>query len=307
MLGKLGDLLNKDVGSIVKDAGKVLNADVGDIVKGAGKVLSTDVKDLVKDKPAATEDAQEAARRAAEAKAAAIAAAAGKAIASQAPSARPAPVAKPADALAGDKTMALPKFDPDATLQLNSPPLAGYAPPEPAAPAQAAPAPAAAEPPRSTSPLAPPPAAAVPGVAVNASAAVPILNDETTHRKRRPMPQGTSLAQLLPHEVGDFSRPQSMPSGEIASDTVSTNYGGGGETVVVRLALCWDADEAREPLERLVRDAGERVRIAPDRSWVLAETPQGVTFAWTREAYSYSATAAKGLGPLTRFLWAFPY
>jgi hypothetical protein len=304
VLGKLGDLLNKDVGSIVKDAGKVLNADVGDIVKGAGKVLSTDVKDLVRDKPADAGDTQDAAKRAAEARAAAIAAAAGKPVATTSIPARPAQLTaaqSEADALAGDKTMALPRFDPDATLQLNTPPLAGYEPPQPAPP------PATEAPRSAASVLAPPPAAPIAGVAANASAAVPILNDETTQRHRRGMPSGTQLAQLLPHAVGDFTRPQSMPSGEIASDTVSANYGAGGETVVVKLALCWDADEAREPLERLVREAGDRVRLAPDRSWVLAETAQGVAFAWTRDAYSFSATSAKGLGALTRFLWAFPY
>ncbi len=304
MLGKLGDLLNKDVGSIVKDAGKVLNADVGDIVKGAGKVLSTDVKDLVRDKPTGDEDPQEAARRAAEARAAAIAAAAGKAVSNNVPSAHqpvPAQAKAEADALAGDKTMVLPRFDPDATLQLKSSPLPGYEPPGPSAPPPAEPARTAA------SVLAPSPPSASTGVATNASAAVPILNDETTHRYRRNMPAGTSLALLLPHVVGEFTRPQSMPSGDIASDTVSANYGAGGETVVVKLALCWDSEEAREPLEKLVREAGDRVRIAPDRSWVLADTVQGVTFAWTREAYSYSATSSKGLGPLTRFLWAFPY
>ena len=232
MLGKLGDLLNKDVGSIVKDAGKVLNADVGDIVKGAGKVLSTDVKDLVRDKPAEAGNSQDAAKRSAEARAAAIAAAAGKPVGTIAP-VRPAPVSaaqSEADALASDKTMALPRFDPDATLQLNTPPLAGYEP------QQSAPSPAAELPRSAASVLAPSPAAPITGVAANAAAAVPILNDETTQRHRRAMPSGTSLAQLLPHAVGDFTRPQSMPSGEIASDTVSANYGAGGETVVVKLA-----------------------------------------------------------------------
>lgn len=296
MLGKLGEILNKDVGSIVKDAGKVLNADVGDIVKGAGKVLTTDVGALMKDRPE-VEDPELAARRTAEAKAAAIAAAAGKPMQKPAPSAPAAAGRDAARAPDGDKTMALKAFDPDATLQLNASPLAGYEPPAAAAPPQRS----------AASVLAPPPPPPSAGIAANAQAAVPILNDETTHRERRQMPAGTSLAQLLPHTVGDFSRPQSMPSGDLASDPVSANYGSEGEIVVVKLVLCWDADEAREPLERLAREGGEKVRIAPDRSWVLAETAQGVTFAWTREAYSYSATSAKGLGPLTRFLWSFPY
>ncbi len=57
-MGKLGDILNKDVGSIatkvfkadvgeiVKSAGRALNTDVGTIAKGAGNVLSYDLSDL---------------------------------------------------------------------------------------------------------------------------------------------------------------------------------------------------------------------------------------------------------------------
>jgi hypothetical protein len=48
VLGKLGEVLGADVGSLVKDAGKVLNTDVGGIVKGAGKALNADVGDIVK-------------------------------------------------------------------------------------------------------------------------------------------------------------------------------------------------------------------------------------------------------------------
>ncbi|MEI6738606.1 MAG: hypothetical protein WCL29_09045, partial [Pseudomonadota bacterium] len=44
-MGKLGDILNKDIGSI---ASKILKADVGDIVKGAGRALNTDVGTIAK-------------------------------------------------------------------------------------------------------------------------------------------------------------------------------------------------------------------------------------------------------------------
>lgn len=44
-MGKLGDILKKDVGSI---ATKVLNVDVGDIVKSAGRALNTDVGTIAK-------------------------------------------------------------------------------------------------------------------------------------------------------------------------------------------------------------------------------------------------------------------
>ncbi len=57
-MGKLGDILKKDVGSMatkvfnadvglmVKSAGRALNTDVGTIAKGAGQVLSYDLADL---------------------------------------------------------------------------------------------------------------------------------------------------------------------------------------------------------------------------------------------------------------------
>ncbi len=44
-MGKLGDILKKDVGSL---ANKVLKADVGHLVKGAGRMLNTDVSTIAK-------------------------------------------------------------------------------------------------------------------------------------------------------------------------------------------------------------------------------------------------------------------
>ena len=86
---------------------------------------------------------------------------------------------------------------------------------------------------------------------------------------------------------------------------MSANYGGGGR----RWSSSWP--NAGTPTKRANRWSGWSARpviarLAPDRSWVLAETAQGVTFAWTREAYSFSATSAKGLGAADALLWAFP-
>jgi hypothetical protein len=44
-MGKIGELLNKDIGGL---AAKVLKADVGDMVKGAGRALNTDVSTIAK-------------------------------------------------------------------------------------------------------------------------------------------------------------------------------------------------------------------------------------------------------------------
>ena len=57
MLGKLGALLNKDVGTLVKDAGKMLNTDVGTLAKGAGKILNADLGTLLRDAEPGASDA----------------------------------------------------------------------------------------------------------------------------------------------------------------------------------------------------------------------------------------------------------
>ncbi len=258
MLGKLGQVLNMDVG-------KVLKADVGDIVKGAGKVLRSDVGDLLRDKPEEATQPPAATAPAVEA---------------------PKPVAEKLPELASAAKPA-PAFDPDATLQLRSPPVLT---PQPAA---KSPEPATALPPGMT--ITPNPAPA------------PILNDETVTRSRRPKPQGTNLTTLLPHNVGEFQRPHARPSGELTSDPATAIYGAGGETVEIRLVLCWDQDEAQERLTEIQSKTSDNMRVAADRSWVLGQTPQGVVFAWTRGSYAFIATSPRGLAPLTRFLWAFPF
>lgn len=258
MLGKLGQMLNKDVGSLVKDAGKVLNADVGDIVKGAGKVLNTDLGDLLRENPTATPE---------------------KAPVRVAGTFPTPPVSQPPPV-----PRAPAAFDPDATIQLNTPPLSA----NPQA--------------LFTSP-APVDAAGMPSPAATTG----VFSDETLTRSRRPKPTGTLLTTLLPYAVGDFARPQAVPAGDLTSDPATAIYGVDGETVVVKLVSCWDAEEAIETLSRVSANMTDVPRLAPDRSWVLGETAEGVTFAWVRESYAYTASTAKGVSTLGRFLSSFPY
>jgi hypothetical protein len=260
VLGKLGQVLNMDVG-------KVLKTDVGDIVKGAGKVLNADLGNLLRDKP----DAGTAASAETRVPPAPV---------------KPKPVVESLPELA-TASKPEPAFDPDATLQLRVSPL--LMPKTAVAPAE----PAGALPPGMT--IAPNPAPA------------PLLNDETVTRSRRPAPQGTSLVTLLPHQVGDFQRPHARPSGELTSDPATAIYGAGGETVELKLVMCWDEEEAQERLGEIQSRTADNMRVAADRSWVLGQTPQGVVFAWTRGTYAFTASSPRGLGPLTRFLWAFPY
>ncbi len=275
MLGKLGELLNKDVGSLVKDAGKVLNTDVGTLAKGAGKVLNTDLGTLLRDaEPLAAPVSSEPVDGGESAS--------GKSTA-PAPVATPQPVARPqvaapmmkASPVQAEATAPGPAFDPDATLKLG---------------------------PGSESTM-----ILAPGGAESSSPALPALGNDLVSRHQRKMPTGTSLLQLLPHSAGEFERPHATPTGELTSDPVSAMYSVTGHPVAVRLVQCWDEEEARDRLNEVKAQAGKNFRMGDDRSWILGETLQGLVFAWTRGNYSFTATAPKGEVSMVRFLKAFPY
>ena len=275
MLGKLGDLLNKDMGALVKDAGKMLNTDIGTLAKGAGKVLNADLGGLLRDaepgaNPAIAKPADGAAPVAAASPGPASAAPPAQplspitpaATAAPRPPAPPMPSASPAD------------FDPDATLKLG-----------PGNEATLILAPEGGE----------------------TSSALPQWGDDLVLRHQRKTPTGTSLLQLLPYSAGEFERPHAAPTGELTSDPVSTIYSVSGHPVAVRLVQCWDEEEARERLNEVRVQAGTNCRMGDDKSWILGKTLQGLVFAWTRGNYSFTATAPKGEISMVRFLKAFPY
>ncbi len=233
MIGKLGDILNADVGVIVKGAGKVLNADVGkvlktdvgDIAKGAGRILKTDLGDLLRAPPKN-----------------------------------------------GSEVPAVAEAEPAA-----------------AAPSTAAPAETAAP-------------AATPTPAVGAK-----LTEESVSRAKRDMPEGSDLAVLLPAKAGIFSRPATSPAGTIANDPVNATYTCGEETIIMRLTLCWDEDEARERLTEVQSYTADGRRMGPDGGWILGIAEGGVVFAWVRDSYFFLALSPKGTSSLARFLAGFPY
>ena len=275
MLGKLGEFLNKDVGALVKDAGKALNTDVGTLAKGAGKVLNADLGEMLRDQQTSVNDAA-----AIPVEGAASAAKASSGPASIAPPAEPvartaptmpAPTPPPAQPRPSNPP---PDFDPDATLKL-----------APGNEATVVMAPGGGE----------------------APSALPQLADSLTSRHKRPVPSGTSLLVLLPHSAGEFERSHATPIGELTSDPVTAMYSVSGHPVALRLVQCWDEEEARERLNEVKVQSGKNFRMADDKSWILGETLQGLVFAWTRGNYSFTATAPKGEISMVRFLFAFPY
>ena len=286
MLGKLGEFLNKDMGTLVKDAGKVLNTDVGTLAKGAGKVLNSDVGDLLRDSktgPTAGEvfAPLEPATAHAEPVSGVPATAAERSVTRTPPPSRAAPAptvpsSPAATAPTNEEAASAAPFNADATLKLA--PGGGH---------------------EATTVMAPGGGTAV--------SALPQLADDLVARHSRKMPAGTSLLELLPHVCGEFERPKSTPVGELTSDPVTAMYGVTGHPVALRLVQCWDEEEAREHLGDVKKQAGKNFRMGEDKSWILGETLQGLMFAWTRGNYSFTATAPKGEISMVRFLKAFPY
>lgn len=279
MLGKLGQLLNKDMGTLVKDAGKFLNTDVGTLAKGAGKVLNADLGTLIRDPQLVSseksaepveESASVAKTTSAPESVSVPAEPAGRSrVSAPVPVPAPAPSSSPAQTPA-----AAAGFDPDATLKLSGGDEA-------------------------TLILAP--------GGGELSAMLPQLDEELVSRHLRKMPTGTSLLQLLPHSAGEFERPHATPTGELTSDPISAMYSVSGHPVAIRLVQCWDDEEARDRLNEVKAQAGKNYRMADDKSWILGTTLQGLVFAWTRGNYSFTAIAPKGEISMVRFLKAFPY
>ena len=126
-------------------------------------------------------------------------------------------------------------------------------------------------------------------------------------RTQRTAPVGNDVSVLLAHSVGDFKRPQATPSGELTTDPVNAVYADKGETVLVQLTRCWDVDEARQEVERIITMIGTAAHTPSDHAWVIGPTPQGTVYAWHRDYYFFCATSRKGAPALARFLSVYSY
>ena len=282
-LGKFGAFLNKDLGTLAKEAGKVLNTDLGTIAKSAGRVLQADLGDLLRDAPAADKPVAERIDQQPAANPPAETALPAKRVAPFPPNVAPTAAA----AFDPDATQKMERvittsvpFNPDSTQKMQAPgtaepKIAGDAGNEKSAPT-------------------PPPEPAK-------------FNKELLLRAQRTAPEGNEVKVLLPYCVGEFERPRATPSGNLTNDPVNAVYSAHGESIFVQLALSWDADEARQLVDEVSAVIGQATHAAPDRSWVIGPTAQGVIFAWTRDCYFFSATSPKGAPALTRFLTAYPH
>ena len=288
-LGKIGAFLNKDLGALAKDAGKVLNTDLGTIAKGAGRVLQSDLGDLLRDSAGVEKPTDKALVVPQD-----TVVPAAKQVAAGPPTVTP--------PFAADSTQKMAQVPAPAPLarSVTATPSASAAPFDPQVTQILKPASAAAPQPSATPVNVDKSATAQPAEPTK-------FNQELLVRTQRTAPVGTDVKVLLPYSVGYFERPRATPSGELTNDPVNAAYAGRGESVLVQLAFCWDADEALQLVKEVITQIGLAARAPPDHTWVIGPTKQGVVYAWTRDCYFFCATSPKGGPALARFLSAYEY
>ncbi|MBI3714800.1 MAG: hypothetical protein HY255_02265 [Betaproteobacteria bacterium] len=135
----------------------------------------------------------------------------------------------------------------------------------------------------------------------------PRLTDDLAVRVQRPKPEGTSLVNLLPYQVGKYERSRAMGTGDLASDPVTIIYAFGKDAVHATVTLYWDEEEAMEQVVALKDRQGNIGRIGANYAFAVGKCDAGPVFAWTRGCYFFQITTPKDSTALLRFLTVFPY
>ena len=145
---------------------------------------------------------------------------------------------------------------------------------------------------------------------------------------QRPMPAGIQLAQLLPVQVGAYTREgirlataqnlkleEIQKAMEVEGASIYADYRAGNATIFVELGINHSVGDAREALETAAGDAAGGVFPTDPRFGARGREPSylkvlddnGAFFAWTRGNYFFSAHAKTGEAALDAFMQAFPY
>jgi len=140
--------------------------------------------------------------------------------------------------------------------------------------------------------------------------------------EKRPLPSGLDLDQLLPKQVGPFTRvnlemagQRSVPPSSIEIDggSVYATYRAGSTEIFVEFSVSSSAADAQLALETAAGETTERFPTDPrfgslgTEPSYLKVTGEGAFFAWTRGGYYFSAHAKSGESALDAFMGAFPY
>lgn len=155
--------------------------------------------------------------------------------------------------------------------------------------------------------------------------AITMLNGSAPYGiETRPMPSGLNPDQLLPKQVGPYSRvllekseqrgvpPTAM---QVDGNSVYATYRSGGNEIFVEFAVSSSAANAQSALETAAGDVAGGVfptdprfgSIGTEPSYLKVVNNDGAFIAWTRGGYYFSASAKNGAAALDAFMQAFPY
>lgn len=140
--------------------------------------------------------------------------------------------------------------------------------------------------------------------------------------EKRPMPAGVDLDELLPKQVGTYTRTlleESENRGVTSSikvdgPSVYATYKSGATEIFVEFAISSDAASAQETLVTAAADTVGKFPTNPrlgslgtEPSYLSVTNKSGAFYAWTRGGYYFSASAKGGVADLDAFMKSFPY
>ncbi|HSE32970.1 MAG TPA: hypothetical protein VLA93_15465 [Pyrinomonadaceae bacterium] len=141
--------------------------------------------------------------------------------------------------------------------------------------------------------------------------------------EKRPMPAGLNLDELLPKQVGPYTRTlleRSDQRGvapspiEVDGSSVYATYKDGSKEIFIEFAVNSSAANTQATLDTAATETTNQFPTDPrfgsigtEPSYLKVDNESGVFFAWTRGNYYFSASAKGGEADLDTFMHAFPF
>jgi hypothetical protein len=141
--------------------------------------------------------------------------------------------------------------------------------------------------------------------------------------EKRPMPSGLVMDELLPKQVGPYTRMSLEKSEhrgviptkvEVNADSIYAVYRVGAKEVFVEFSVSSNLQTAQETLAVAARNTTGKFpkdprvgSISTEPSYLKANNKSGAFFGWTRGKYYFSASAKGGEADLDAFVQGFPY
>lgn len=141
--------------------------------------------------------------------------------------------------------------------------------------------------------------------------------------EKRPMPSSLNLDELLPQQVGPYTRtllersdqrgvaPTSI---EVDGNSVYATYKDGSKEIFVEFGVNSSAENAQATLDNAATETTDQFPTDPrfgsiwtEPAYLKVNNEYGAFLAWTRGKYYFSASAKGGEADLDAFMRAFPF